>query len=201
LLRDDRRGIRVNKFTAKGEMMRKVVVQTEISLDAVLENPQNFVFDYQNEEVIKYIRDQLFAADALLMGRLTYEGFAEVWPTRSGDEISDRINSLPKHVASRTLKGPLKWNSTLLKGNVAEEVARLKEQPGQDLLQYGIGELTRTLLQHGLVDEFLFLVFPVSVGSGERIFEKLDLIPLKLLESKTFDTGVVALRYQPQRKA
>jgi dihydrofolate reductase len=83
---------------------------------------------------------------------------------------------------------------------VAEEVARLKEQPGQDILQYGIGELTRTLLQHGLVDEFRFLVFPVAAGSGERIFEKLDQTPFKLLDTKTFDTGVIALHYQPQQK-
>jgi dihydrofolate reductase len=180
--------------------MRRVIVQTEISIDAVLENPQNWAFDYHNDETMKYVRDSLFAADALLMGRVTYEGFAAVWPTRTGDDISDRINSLPKHVASRTLKGPLTWNATLLQGNVAEEVARLKEQPGQDILQYGIGELTRTLLQHGLVDEFRFLVFPVAAGSGERIFEKLDQTPFKLLDTKTFDTGVIALHYQPQQK-
>jgi dihydrofolate reductase len=182
-------------------MMRKVIVQTEISLDAVMENPQRWVFDFHNEETEKYIKDQLFASDALLMGRVTYEAFAEVWPTRAGaDEIADRINSLPKFVASRTLQGPLAWNATLIKGDIAEEVAKLKQQPGQDILQYGIGELTHTLMQHGLVDEFHFLLFPVVVGSGERIFEKIDQTGLKLLEAKTFDTGVVVLHYQPQRK-
>jgi dihydrofolate reductase len=127
--------------------MRKVIIQTEISLDAVEENPQNWAWDYHNEETMKYVRDSMFASDALLMGRATYEAFAEVWPTRAGaDEIADRINSMPKHVASRTLTGPLKWNASLLKGDVAAEVAKLKQQPGQDLLQYGMGELTYTLL-------------------------------------------------------
>ncbi|MCC6453497.1 MAG: dihydrofolate reductase [Caldilineaceae bacterium] len=180
--------------------MRKVIVQTEISLDAVMENPQLWVFDFHNEEIEKYVKDQLSASDALLMGRVTYEAFAEVWPTLAGtDEFADRINRLPKFVASRTLQGPLEWNATLIKGDIAEEVAKLKQQPGQDILQYGIGELTHTLMQHGLVDEFHFLLFPVVVGSGERIFEKIDLTRLKLLEAKTFDTGVVALHYQPRR--
>ncbi len=181
--------------------MRKVIVQTQISLDAVMENPQLFVFDYFNEEIEKYVKDQLFASDALLMGRVTYEGFAAVWPTRAGaDDIADRMNSLPKFVASRTLKEPLEWNATLLKGDVAGEVAKLKQQQGQDLLQFGIGELTHTLIEHGLVDELHLLVFPVAIGSGERIFEKIDKTSLKLLDTKTFSTGVVALHYQPQRK-
>jgi dihydrofolate reductase len=175
--------------------MRKVIVQTQVSLDGVQENPQLFVFDYHNEEIMNYSKELLFQSDALLAGRVTYEGFAEVWPTRTGDDFSDRINSLPKYVASRTLKEPLTWNASLIKGDVAKEVAKLKTQPGQDILQYGIGELTHTLIQQGLVDELRFLVFPVAVGSGGRIFDTFDKTALKLLETKTFKTGVVALHY------
>jgi dihydrofolate reductase len=177
--------------------MRKVIVQTQASLDGVQENPQLFVFDYVSEESTNYVKEQLFRSDALLMGRVTYQGFAKVWPTRTGDDFSDRINSLPKYVASRTLQEPLTWNAQLLKGDVAKAVAKLKDQPGQDILQYGIGELTHTLIQQGLVDELRFLVFPVAIGSGQRIFETFDKTALKLLETKTFKTGVVALHYQP----
>ncbi len=177
--------------------MRKVIVQTQVSLDGVQENPQLFVFDYHNEEIMNYSKEQLFDSDALLMGRMTYQGFAEVWPTRTGDDFSDRINTMPKYVASRTLKEPLTWNANLLPSDVAGAVANLKEQPGQNILQYGIGELTHTLIKQGLVDEFRFLVFPVAVGSGQRIFETFDKTGLELLETKTFKTGVVALHYQP----
>lgn len=180
--------------------MRKVIVQTQVSLDGVQENPQLFVFDYHNDEIMNYSKELLFQSDALLIGRVTYQGFAEVWPTRTGDDFSDRINGLPKYVASRTLQEPLTWNAHLLKGDVAKAVAKLKEQPGQDMLQYGIGEMTHTLIQQGLVDELRFLVFPVGVGSGQRIFETFDKTALKLLETKTFKTGVVALHYQPVTK-
>lgn len=102
--------------------MRKIIVQTEVSLDAVLDSPDlwRLVFNYHNEEITKYFKDQLFSSDALLMGRVTYEGFSEVWLSRAGmDDIADRMNSLPKFIASRTLKGPLKWNAKLIKGDVA----------------------------------------------------------------------------------
>lgn len=176
--------------------MRKIIVSTMVSSDGVQENPQDWSFDYFNDEIGKYVSEQLFASDALISGRVTYESFAESWSTRS-DEFADRINALPKYVASRTLKAPLTWNSTLIEGDVAETVAKLKAQPGMNILQYGAGELTRTLIQHGLVDELRLVMFPVVVGSGERFLEKIDKVGLKLLESKTFSTGVVALHYQP----
>ena len=177
--------------------MRKVIVQTEVSLDGVQENPHLFAFDYHNEETINYLKERGFQSDTLLMGRVTYEGFAEVWPTRAGDDFADHLNSLPKYVASRTLQEPLTWNANLLEGDVAGAVAKLKEQPGQDILQYGMGELTHTLIERGLVDELRFLVFPVAMGSGQRIFETFEKTALKLLETKTFKTGIVALHYQP----
>ena len=179
--------------------MRKVIVSTMVSLDAVMEDPQLWSFDFMNDEILKVAYDQLFASDILIMGRVTYEAFAEAWSSRAGaDEFADRINSLPKYVASRTLSAPLDWNSTLIEGDPADFIAELKQQSGQDILQYGIGELTHTLLKRGLIDELRFLVYPVVVGSGERFFETIDKTTLKLLESRTFSTGVVALTYQPE---
>jgi dihydrofolate reductase len=190
-----------SKRSIEDNRMRKVIVQTEISLDAVQENPHHWVFDYHDDAVTKYLNDQVFKTDTLLMGRVTYEAFAEVWPTRAGDPIADRFNSMPKFVASRTLKGPLTWNATLFKGDIAKEVAELKQQPGQDIVLYGVGELVNTLIQHGLIDELRFLVFPIAVGNGQRVFENIDKTAMKLLETKVFSTGVVALHYQPQQKA
>jgi dihydrofolate reductase len=132
------------------------------------------------------------------MGRLTYEGFAEAWSARAGSDVfADRMNALPKYVASRTLSEPLRWNANLIKGNVADEVAKLKAQPGQNILQYGCGELTHTLLEHGLVDELRLLVYPVTVGSGQRLLESFGKTKLNLLSATPFSTGVVAIHYQP----
>jgi len=181
--------------------MRKIIVSSQTSMDAVIDNPQNFVFDYINDEFMNYAREQLFESDALIMGRVTYEGFAEAWSARAGaDDFADRINSLPKYVASRTLKEPLTWNANLIQGDVVKEVAKLKEQKGKNILQYGSGELTRTLLEHGLIDEFRLMVFPVAVGTGQRSFENIEKAPMKLLETKTFSTGVVILHYRPVKK-
>lgn len=178
--------------------MRKIVVSTMVTLNGVEESPQNWSFDYWNDEIQQYASDQLFASDALIMGRATYESFAEAWSARAGaDAFADRINSMPKYVASRTLKEPLTWNSTLMKGDIAGEVAKLKQQPGQNILQYGIGELTYTLMGHGLVDEIRLLVYPVAVGGSGHIFDTIEKSPMKLLEAKPFSTGVVALHYQP----
>jgi dihydrofolate reductase len=178
--------------------MRKIIVSSQVSMDMAVDNPQNFVFDYVNDEFFTYAREQLFESDALIMGRITYEAFAEAWSSRAGaDEFADRMNSLPKYVASRTLKEPLTWNANLIKGDVVKEVAKLKEQGGKNILQYGSGELTRTLLEHGLIDEFRLMVFPVAMGTGQRPFENIQKAPMKLLETKTFNTGVVILHYQP----
>ena len=180
--------------------MRNIVVEAEVSLDGIVggENPEFWarVFKYHGEDVSDYLKNLLFTADALLMGRKTYEVFAQVWPSRNGED-ADRINSMPKYVASRTLKEPLQWNATLIKGDVAEEIRKLKQESGKSLLQYGVGELTHTMLKHGLVDEFRMLVFPFSFGEGPRIFEHMGVNTLKLLDTKTFSSGVVALHYQP----
>jgi dihydrofolate reductase len=180
--------------------MRKIVVEAEMSVDGVMggDNADFWkqVFPYHSPDIVTYLNDLLFMPDALLMGQKTYEGFAQVWPTRQG-KMADRINSMPKYVASRTLKEPLQWNATLMKGDVAEEIRKLKQESGKSLLQYGVGELTHTMLEAGLVDEFRLLVFPFSFGAGPRIFEHMGVNTLKLLDTKTFSSGVVALHYQP----
>jgi dihydrofolate reductase len=180
--------------------MRKIIVEAEVSVDGVMggENADFWkqLFQFHSTDVVSYLHELLFMPDALLMGHKTYEGFAKVWPTRQGKD-ADRINGMPKYVASRTEKEPLQWNATLIKGDVAEEIRKLKQEPGKGLLQYGVGELTQTMLKNGLVDEFRILVFPFAFGEGPRIFERMGVTTLKLLDTKTFSSGVVALQYQP----
>jgi dihydrofolate reductase len=180
--------------------MRKIIVEAEVSIDGVMggENADFWqqIFRFHSADVTEYLNDLAFMPDALLMGQKTYEGFAQVWPARQG-KVADRINSMPKYVASRTLKEPLHWNATLIQGDVAEEIRKLKQASGNSLLQYGVGELTHTMLEAGLVDEFRFLVFPFAFGAGQRIFEHMGVTTLKLVDTKTFSSGVVALHYQP----
>jgi dihydrofolate reductase len=180
--------------------MRKIVVEAEVSVDGVMggDNADFWkqLFQFHSPDVEEYLHELLFMPDALLMGRKTYEGFAKVWPTRQGKD-ADRINSMPKYVASRTHEGPLEWNATLIQGDVAEEIRKLKQEPGKGLLQYGVGELTLAMLKNGLVDEFRILSYPFAFGEGPRIFERMGVSTLKLLSTKTFSSGVVALQYQP----
>jgi dihydrofolate reductase len=180
--------------------LRKVVVSAEISLDGVLDDPQDFIFDYIDDELGAYQSALLNDADALIMGRITYEGLAAWWTEQTDDPFAARMNSIPKYVASRTLQEPLTWNATLLR-DVAADVFALKQQPGQSILQYGMGELSYFLLQKGLVDEVRLLVYPVAIGKGTRIFAESDKANLTLLDSKTFAKGVVALNYQVNRQA
>jgi len=183
--------------------MGKVIVEAEVSLDGVMGGDMDFwqqIFQFHSPDVQEYLDNLLFMPEALVMGRETYQGFAEVWPTRDG-RAADKINSMPKYVASRTLKEPLTWNATLLKGDAAEEIRQLKQTLGGDLLQYGVGKLTQTMLKAQLVDEFRFLVFPFAFGEGPRIFDQMGANPLKLVSTKTFSSGVVALHYEPQKAA
>ena len=176
--------------------MRKLVESTFITLDGVISSPQEWGPPYWDDEHASYASKLLFAADALLLGRLTYEGFVQAWPSRTG-ELADRINSLPKYVASNTLTEAT-WNATILEGNVAEEVAKLKQGPGENILKYGTGELDRTLMEHNLVDEFHFWLFPVAVGAGQRLFDGIDLTTLSLIDTTRFNSGIVVLTYAPQ---
>jgi dihydrofolate reductase len=182
--------------------MRKIIVEAEVSVNGAMGGEHmefwKQLFPLHSADVVEYLNELLFMPDALLMGRKTYAGFAQIWPTRQGKD-ADRINAMPKYVASRTEKAPLQWNATLIKGDAAEEIKKLKQEPGKALLQYGVGELTQTMLTHGLVDELRILVYPFTFGDGPRLFDRMGVTTLKLLETKTFSSGVVALHYQPQR--
>lgn len=178
--------------------MRKIIVEAEVSLDGISDSPDFMgqVFNYHSPDVQGYLSELLFLPDALLMGRATYEFFAEYWVAREGKD-ADRINNLPKYVASRTLKEPLNWNATLIRGDVAREIEKLKQQPGGYLLQYGIGELTQTMLANNLIDELRLVIYPFTVGNGPRHFENMGLNLFKLLNVKSFSSGAIALHYQP----
>ena len=176
--------------------MRKLIESTFVTLNGVIQAPERWSGPYWDDEHYRYAHDLLFAADALLLGRVTYEGFAASWPSRSGDDFTDRINRMPKYVASRTLKDTT-WNATLIGGDVADEVATLKQQPGQTILKYGTGDLDRTLMAHELVDEFHFWLFPVAVGTGQRLFEGMD-AQLELAGTTRFKSGIVVMVYTPK---
>ena len=190
--------------------MRKVVVSEYVTLDGVMEDPGGaektkhggWSFQFWSEEAAKFKFDELFASDALLLGRVTYQGFAAAWPTVTDEAgFADRMNGLPKYVVSTTLEEVTWNNSRLIKGNVAEEVTRLKQQSGQDILVGGSGELVQTLMQHDLVDEYRLMVHPVVVGGGKRLFrDGSDMRVLRLVETKAFSSGVVILSYEPARK-
>jgi dihydrofolate reductase len=179
--------------------MRKVVAGLFVSLDGVFEAPETWHFPYFNDEMGETVASQMAAADTMLLGRRTYEEFAAYWADKGSDvELADEINNTPKLVASTTLK-TVKWrNSRLIEGDVAEHLRRLKEEPGKDISITGSGALVRSLLREGVLDELRLLVHPIVVGSGKRLFEDGgDRVPLKLVESRTFTTGVLYLTYIP----
>lgn len=176
--------------------MTKLVESTFVTLDGVISDPQVWGSPYWDEEHGAYATRLLLAADALLLGRKTYEGFVQAWPARTGDDYSDRINAMPKYVASRTLKEAT-WNSTILGGDAAEEVARLKAEPGENILKFGTGELDRTLIENGLIDELHLWVFPVLAGSGQSLIEGIETTHLELVETTPFASGIVVHVYAP----
>ena len=187
--------------------MRRVVAAEYVTVDGVMTDPGGvgeiehggWSNPYFNDELAKYQSEQLFASDALLLGRVTFEGFVAAWPSmeETEGEFAVRMNTLPKFVASRSLKEPLAWNGALLKGDVAEAVANLKKQPGRDLLIYGSGELVNALHPHGLIDEYQLMVFPVTLGVGKHLFQSgTNKRDLKLSDAKATSTGVALLTYQ-----
>jgi dihydrofolate reductase len=181
--------------------MRKVTAGLFVSLDGVMESPEKWHFPYFNDEMGEAIGAAMAASDAMLLGRVTYQEFASYWPGVSSEEqpFAAHMNDTPKYVVSATLKDADDWqNSTLIKGNVVEEITRLKQQPGKNIAITGSGTLVQSLLQDDLLDELGLMVHPVVVGSGKRLFkEGGDPKGLKLVDSKTFSTGVVFLTYQP----
>ena len=191
--------------------MRKVIASEFLSLDGVMEDPGGaegseyggWSFAYFNEELGQAIGEGFAASDALLMGRTTYEEWAAFWPNQNPEENPDAVqmNAVRKYVVSTTLQEPLEWsNSTLIKENVAEEIEKLKNQAGKDIVISGSGALVRSLLEDGLIDELRLLVHPIVVGGGKRLFEERgERMALELVDSKTFSTGVLYLTYRPAR--
>jgi dihydrofolate reductase len=183
--------------------MRKVTAGLFLSLDGVVESPEKWHFPYFNDEMGEAIGAAMAAADAMLLGRVTYQEFASYWPGVSSEDqpFADHMNNTPKYVVSTTLD-KVEWNnSTLIKGNVAEEIAKLKQQPGKDIGITGSATLVQSLLQEDLLDELGLMIHPVVVGTGRRLFEEGGgQKGLKLVDSRTFSTGVVYLTYQPDRE-
>ena len=183
--------------------MGRIVVTEFVSLDGVMEDPggsENFkhggwTFEIDRGEGDAFKLEETMATDALLLGRVTYEGFAEAWPSRDG-EFADKFNSMPKHVVSSTLERPEWSNSSVLEGDLATGVAKLKEQYDGDVVVHGSASLVRALLEDDLVDELRLMVFPVVLGSGMRLFgETAERKRLQLVDTRTVGDGVLILTY------
>src|SRR5918994_1926196 len=189
--------------------MRRVIVSEFVSLDGVMEDPGRTFQQFGGEEREGYQFAGLAASDALLLGRVTYEEFAAAWPSMMDQyegprraelgEYADMMNAYPKYVVTTTLQEPLEWNnSTLINGDVAEEITKLKQQPGKDISISGSGSLVNALMRDDLIDEYRLMVLPIVVRSGKRLFEDgRDQMPLDLVDSKALGTGVVVLTYRP----
>jgi len=183
--------------------MRKVTAGLFVSLDGVTESPEKWQLPYFNDEMGEAVGAVMAAADAMLLGRVTYQEFASYWPGVSSKEqpFAGYMNATPKYVVSTTLEEPLGWqNSTLIKENVAEEIAGLKRGEGGDIVISGSGGLVRSLLHLGLLDELKLMVHPILLGGGKRLFEEGEKqTKLELVDSRTFSTGVLYLTYRPTR--
>lgn len=170
--------------------MRRLIESTFVTLDGVVSRPEQWGAPYWDHEHNEYAAGLMRDADSLLLGRATYEMFAGSWPSRSGDWYSDKINAMPKYVASTSLRDP-SWNATVIEGDVVDQVRLLKQQDGGHLLKFGTGEFSRTLLENELVDEYHIWIFPVVVGAGDRLFEGITPTHLELVETTSFKSGIV----------
>jgi len=180
--------------------MKKLFWQMNVTLDSLMEGPNqelDSTAEFEDKDFKRYVAEMLNSIDAILLGRVTYELFAGFWPAATLPEAR-RMNELQKIVFSRTLE-TVEWkNSRLVKGNVADEIAKLKSQPGKEIAVFGSADLASTLMRHGLIDEYRIFVNPVVLGSGTPMFKGIkDRIALKLLQATTMSSGVVALYYQP----
>jgi dihydrofolate reductase len=175
----------------------RLVATEYLSLDGVFEEPGKWSGPFFNEEAGQFKWNELQASDALLMGRTTYEGFSAAWPTMPGTgEFGEKMNSMPKYVVSSTLD-TVEWaGSKLITGNLFEEVRKLKQQPGQDLLLSGSAQLFNALAQENLIDLYRFMLHPIILGKGKRLFaDGVDRRALALSETKAFKAGIVILEY------
>ena len=177
--------------------MGRLVVTEFITLDGVIEAPEKWSFPFQNDETAQFKYDELVASNALVLGEVTYKIFADSWPSRTG-QLADRMNSIPKYVA--TSLDVLEWNNShRLEGEVAEAIAKLKQQIERDILVAGSSVLVQTLMQHELIDVYRLLVHPLVLGQGKRLFQDGSQANLELVSTKVFGTGMVLLEYIPKQ--
>lgn len=189
--------------------MRKIVVTEFMSLDGVFQAPgpdgsgykyEGWTFPFNSEEFGKFKFEELQKTDMLLLGRVTYEGFAKAWPSQKDPAgFADKFNSMPKYVVSKTLKNADWNNSHIIGDNVVSEIKKLKEGSGGDIAVHGSGTLARFLIENALVDEITILLYPIVLGTGKQLFADIQKTALTLIASKTLSNGLVALHYTPQK--
>jgi class 3 adenylate cyclase/dihydrofolate reductase len=188
--------------------MRRLIASEFVTLDGVMEAPGHdehrdgknaWALRYADADQQRYKAEELMEAGAVLLGRVTYEIFAAFWPTAPSDEgFADRMNTIPKYVVSRSLKTAGWQNTSIIGGNPAERIAELKQQPGDDILLVGSADLLNSLIPHDLIDEYRLMVFPLVLGSGKRLFhDATDITHLRLVDTRTFESGITVLTYQP----
>jgi len=176
--------------------MRNIMVTEFLSLDGVMEDPK-WTFPYWNDEIAQFKAEETTANDVLLLGRVTYEGFAAAWPQRTDEASGGRyFNGVRKYVVSNTLNRAEWNNSHIINGDILKEITKLKQQDGENLVVHGSGTLARWLMQHDLVDRYRLLVYPVILGKGKRLFQDGATATLKLVGTRSFSSGVAALIYE-----
>ena len=181
--------------------LRKLVVSEWVTLDGVFDadSMKEWFEPYESQDRQEYIKENVLTSDAFLVGRVTYEMLAAYWPNQKNNEmgVADRLNSAPKYVVSSTLKKAEWNNSTIINEDVVEEITKLKQQPGQDILVFGSAQLVQSLMEADLVDEYRFLIHPIIMGSGKRFFrDEMVATKLKLVKTKTLNSGVILDCYQ-----
>ncbi|MDG4822556.1 dihydrofolate reductase family protein [Asanoa sp. WMMD1127] len=179
--------------------MRRIIASTYATLDGYIDNPHLWSMEYNSPDALQYALDLALGADALLLGRVTYEGMAQAWPTMGGNPYGDHVNSIEKYAVSSTMDAPADWNNSfVIPGDrLVESVTELKNRPGKDILVWGHGRLTDDLAAHGLLDEHRIWICPVLKGSGEPLFRPESVTPLAHADTTTFGSGVVVLSYRP----
>jgi dihydrofolate reductase len=179
--------------------MRRIINSTYISLDGVITNPQDWPSDDFDEASVTIQTELLDSCDAVLMGRHTYEAFAPAWSSRSGDPYSERMNSMTKYAVSTTLQDPQWNNTTVISDDLAGRIKELKNEPGQDIVQYGFGAVSYALMAEGLLDELRLWVHPFFVGAGgpeDLLFQAASITRLQMVDSRTLSNGIIILRYE-----
>lgn len=177
--------------------MAKIIVTEFITLDGVIHAPNEWSFPYWNDEIADFKNKEIKDVGAMLLGRVTYEGFAAAWPGRTDEAgYADKFNSMPKYVVSTTMEKADWNNSKIINENIFDEIRKLKKESKDDIIIFGSGKLIKSLIKNDLIDQYQLLVYPLVIGKGNRLFDEESNAKLKLLESKQYTTGVVLLKYE-----